>query len=203
VTSKGLGALLLCAVVGFLSGLAWVASTRWPDTASDTAGPASGVAAPGFTLSRLEGGELSLESLRGKVVYVNLWATWCAPCRVEAPSLQRLYAELRDDGFVVVAPSVDAAGDAEKIAAFRDEFGLDFPILLDPEGIVAAKYDTAKYPETFLIGPDGTLVEAYRGPRDWDDPKYARAIRRLLPDLLPELPEQGRPLPPARGESPG
>jgi peroxiredoxin len=186
VTAKSRGALLLCALAGCLAGLAWVVTTQWLPRPDDATGrPPVGEAAPGFDLPRLEGGRMSLDDLRGKVVYLNLWATWCAPCRTEAPSLQRLYADLRDDGFVVVAPSVDAAGDEAKIEAFRTELELEFPILLDPDKLVATRYGVSKFPETYLIDAEGKLVEAYIGPRDWDDPKYARAIRRLLAARVP------------------
>ncbi|MCS5628650.1 MAG: redoxin domain-containing protein, partial [Planctomycetes bacterium] len=83
-----------------------------------------GAEAPGFELERLEGGEFSLSETRGKVVFVNFWATWCAPCLEEAPSLDRLYRRLRDEGFVVAAVSVDEADAAGKVEQFRSEHDL-------------------------------------------------------------------------------
>lgn len=136
--------------------------------------------APDFSLPSLSGEPVSLESLRGKVVYVNFWATWCVPCRDEAPALQRLYHELHADGFEIVAPTIDAAGDLAKIEAFRDEFGIEFPILRDIERTAYQSYGATGVPETYLIDQDGRIAEAYIGPRDWDEPKYGRAVRRLL-----------------------
>lgn len=136
--------------------------------------------APGFELKTLEGETVSLASLRGKVVYVHLWATWCAPCRVEMPALERMYEDLRDEGFELLAATIDDPKDEAKIQAFREEFGLSFPILRDPERLVYSQYGATAVPETYLIDAEGRLAEAYIGPRDWDEPRYARTIRRLL-----------------------
>ena len=181
MTSAGKGALALCAVAGLLTGLGAVVSTQWMAAPAQSDGhPVPGAEAPGFKLPQLDGGDVALEELRGKVVYVNLWATWCGPCRSEAPSLQRLYAEFEDDGFVILAVSVDSAEDVEKVREFREELGLTFPILLDPERVAPSRYGTLKYPETFLVDAEGNLVESYLGPRNWDEPKYARTIARVL-----------------------
>ena len=92
-----------------------------------------GAEAPVFELADLGGHSLSLAELRGHVVFVNFWGTWCAPCRDEAPSLERLYRELRGEGLEVVAVSIDDAAAREEVGAFRDEFELSVPILLDPD----------------------------------------------------------------------
>jgi peroxiredoxin len=138
----------------------------------------AGVAAPEFALPRLGGGELSLHSLRGKVVLVNFWATWCAPCEQEMPAMQRLYAALAPRGFELVAVSVDE--DADAVARFRERLALGFPIALDPEKTVAKRYQSFRYPESFLIDRDGVLVARYVGERDWDAPEYVDRIARLL-----------------------
>ena len=125
-----------------------------------------------------DGRTVELAALRGRVVFVNFWATWCAPCRVEAPSLDRLYRELQPEGFELLAISIDES--LEPVRAFRDEFALSFPILLDPEQTSYAAYHVSGVPETFMIDGDGRLVEHFIGPRDWDQPRYADAIRRLI-----------------------
>ena len=136
-------------------------------------------AAPEFALPTLgDGRSLALADLRGRAVFVNFWATWCAPCRVEAPSLDRLYRSLRHEGFEVVAISIDES--SEPVRAFRDEFELSFPILLDPEQRSYDAYHVSGLPETFLLDARGQLVEHFVGPRDWDQPRYASAVRRLL-----------------------
>jgi peroxiredoxin len=137
-----------------------------------------GSKAPEFRLPALDGEELALSSLRGRVVLLNFWATWCKPCEDEMPAMQRLHAALGGDGFELVAVSVDS-GDAE-VRAFRDRLGLRFPILLDPAKQVSHRYQAFKYPESFLIGRDGVVVERYVGPRSWDDPLYVERIRELI-----------------------
>jgi len=170
------GVLLLVLLGGVVSAAAAVyLSTRGDSDPVD-----KGQLAPGFELETLEGERVTLASLRGRVVYVNFWATWCAPCRDEAPALQRLYAELHDDGFELLAATIDEAGNEAKVQSFREEFGLGFPILRDPDRVVYSRFGATGVPETYLIDAEGRLAEAYIGPRDWDEPRYARAIRRLL-----------------------
>jgi cytochrome c biogenesis protein CcmG/thiol:disulfide interchange protein DsbE len=138
-----------------------------------------GSEAPDFTLSPLGGGPpVSLSALRSKVVLVNFWASWCKPCEDEMPAMERLYAELGGDDFELLAVSVD---DAEAdVSAFRERLALSFPILWDPEKSVAEAYQTYRFPESFLVGRDGVLIERYIGPKDWDAPAYVERIRRLL-----------------------
>jgi cytochrome c biogenesis protein CcmG/thiol:disulfide interchange protein DsbE len=140
----------------------------------------AGAAAPAFRLDSLDGGTLALEESRGRVVFVNFWATWCPPCRDEAPGLERLYRELRDEGFDLLAVSIDAPDAREKVEAFRGEFGLSFPILFDPDRRVYEAFQATGVPETFLVNRRGEIVERFVGPRDWEQSRYAAAIRRLL-----------------------
>jgi len=137
-----------------------------------------GSTAPDFALPRLSGEALRLSSLRGRVVLVNFWATWCKPCEEEMPAMERLYRALEPEGLELLAVSVDDT--REVVEAFQEERGLSFPILLDPERRVSRLYQTFRYPETLLVDRDGVVVERYVGPRDWDDPLYAERLRRLL-----------------------
>ncbi len=169
---------LLIVIAGALAVAAFVAFQE-PD------GPALrvGSTAPGFSLDPLEQSgtaPISLEELRGRVVFVNFWATWCPPCRDEAPSMQRLYSSLQSEPFEMLAISIDTADAREAIAKFRDEFGLSFPILLDPEKRTYDRFQVMGVPESFLLDAKGRLAERFIGPKDWDDPRYARAIRRLI-----------------------
>jgi peroxiredoxin len=135
--------------------------------------------APGFELPSLaDGRSVTLQEMRGRVVFVNFWATWCAPCRTEAPSLDRLYTVLAGEGFELLAISIDAS--AEAVHSFRDEFDLGFPILMDPEQRSYAAYHVSGVPETFMLDTQGRMVEHFVGPRDWSQPRYANAIRRLI-----------------------
>jgi len=137
-----------------------------------------GLAAPDFALSRIGGGELALRDLRGKVVLVNFWATWCAPCEKEMPAMQRLYARLAPLGLELVAVSEDDG--RAVVEGFRKRLALSFPIALDPKHEAAARYQSFRYPESFLIDRNGVLVARYIGERDWDAPEYVGRIERLL-----------------------
>ena len=139
----------------------------------------AGSRAPQFSLPRLgEGAPVDLAALRGRVVLVNFWATWCKPCEDEMPAMESLYRALGRDGFELLAVSVDA-GDAE-VEAFRDRLGLSFPILRDPDKRVATRYQSLRFPESFLIGPDGVVAARFIGPREWDAPEYETRIRALF-----------------------
>jgi peroxiredoxin len=143
-----------------------------------------GSTAPGFELPNLDGGSLALSQVNGKVVLVNFWATWCKPCEDEMPAMETLYRELHGAGFELIAISVD--DDRAAVAAFRDRLGLSFPILIDAEQDAAAAYQTFRFPESFLIGRDGIVVERYIGPKEWAAPAYVSRVRRLLDAGTPE-----------------
>lgn len=136
-----------------------------------------GQEAPGFTLPGLDGGSVSLADLRGKVVLLNFWATWCKPCEDEMPAMQRLHAALAGTDFRLLAVSTDE--ERAPVEAFRERLGLTFPILLDPGKTVAESYQTYRFPESYLIGRDGRILARYIGPRDWDAAVYHERIREL------------------------
>jgi peroxiredoxin len=138
-----------------------------------------GQSAPGFTLPRLEGGApVSLGSLRGHVVLVNFWATWCKPCEEEMPAMQRLYDRLAPAGFQLLAVSEDAS--RQDVVAYRKRLSLTFPILLDADKTVSQSYQTYRYPESFLIDRDGRILAHYVGPRDWDSSTYQERLEKLV-----------------------
>jgi peroxiredoxin len=156
-------------------GVLWALLTG--DTILDPIEP--GFPAPAFSLPVLGGDEsLSLESLRGKVVLLNFWATWCKPCEDEMPAMESLYRAIGSQGFELVAVSVD--DDRQRVEEFTARMGLTFPVLLDPEKQVAGAYQSYRFPESYLIDRAGVLVARYIGPRDWDAPAYIGRIRRLL-----------------------
>jgi len=138
-----------------------------------------GQPAPAFTLPLLaDGRPAALSDLRGRIVLLNFWATWCKPCEDEMPAMERLYKELAGPGFEMLAVSVDAGRD--EVEAFQKRLGVTFPILLDPAKRVSEAYQTYRFPETFLIDREGRILARYIGPRDWDAAVYRDRIRRLV-----------------------
>jgi peroxiredoxin len=135
--------------------------------------------APDFAVPDLAGQAVRLSGLRGQVVLVNLWTTWCPPCREEMPSMQKLYDRLKDRGFVLLAVSQDENGKAA-VEPFVRELGLTFPVLVDPEHQVGDRYEVWGYPESFLIDREGRIVERIIGPRDWASPAQVATVERLL-----------------------
>ncbi|HKJ01919.1 MAG TPA: TlpA disulfide reductase family protein [Longimicrobiales bacterium] len=148
----------------------------------------TGTSAPDFVATDMAGDPVRLSDYRGRVVLVNVWATWCAPCRNEMPSMQRLYDALGDTDFEILAVSIDArAGERSvggqvggNLQAFADELGLTFPILHDPDGKIERIYQTTGVPETFLVGRDGLIYKKVAGGTDWDAPVNQELVRRLL-----------------------
>jgi peroxiredoxin len=124
--------------------------------------------APDFTLPLLNGGEVKLSDYRGKVLLINIWATWCNPCREEMPSIQRLYQSTRGRPFDILAISIDTRGSTD-VAPFVKSLGLTFPILLDADKDVNDLYQTTGVPESFIIDKEGVLRERIIGPLDWSD----------------------------------
>jgi cytochrome c biogenesis protein CcmG/thiol:disulfide interchange protein DsbE len=135
--------------------------------------------APDFAVPDLAGQAVRLSGLRGQVVLVNLWTTWCPPCREEMPSMQKLYERLKDRGFVLLAVSQDENGKAV-VEPFVRELGLTFPVLVDPEHQVGDRYEVWGYPESFLIDREGRIVERIIGPRDWASPAQVATVEQLL-----------------------
>ncbi len=138
-----------------------------------------GTPAPDFRLPSLDGRETELASLRGKVVLLNFWATWCPPCVEEMPSLERLHRKLGPEGLVVLAVSTDE--DRADLESFVTRNALTLPVLRDPGGVVAAdSYRTTGYPETFVIDRSGVLLQHTVGPAEWDTPEALAYFRGLL-----------------------
>ncbi|MCJ7629155.1 MAG: redoxin domain-containing protein [Longimicrobiales bacterium] len=148
----------------------------------------AGGPAPDFATYDLQGTSRSLEDYRGKVVLLNIWATWCTPCKEEMPSMQRLYEEIRDEEFQVLAVSIDRApSDYDpknpldgKLRAFADSLGLTFTILHDPSGEITTTYQTTGVPESFVLDRDGIIFKKITGPMAWDAPQNVQFIERLL-----------------------
>jgi len=134
--------------------------------------------APDFTVPRLGSGSVGLKELRGQLVFLNFWATWCLPCEEEMPSMERLHQRYKSRGFVVLGLSVDRNGPA--VPPFVKRLGLTFPIGLDPDMVVADRYRVRALPSTFLIDRNGNTVAVAFGARKWD----SKAAQEIIEDLL-------------------
>ena len=138
------------------------------------------VEAPDFELENLAGGKTKLSSYRGKVVFLNFWATWCPPCRAEMPSMQALYEELGNDHFEIVG--IDLQESRRTVQDFVNEYELTFPILLDSTGAVGATYGARSIPTTFLIDRDGNAIGFLVGSRSWEGIEVESIFRTIIGD---------------------
>jgi cytochrome c biogenesis protein CcmG/thiol:disulfide interchange protein DsbE len=140
-----------------------------------------GKVAPEFSLPALdESKTVRLSDFRGKVVFLNFWATWCKPCKEEMPSMEVLYKNFEKDGFVVLAVSIDRVTTKKDIPPFVKSLGLSFPILVDSWGQTDKRYKLMGVPETYIIDQEGVLREKVIGPRDWTRLDNLNVITGLL-----------------------
>lgn len=133
-----------------------------------TAGPPPegvdiGLTAPDFTLETIDGDTIALSSLRGNVVLLNFWATWCPPCRDEMPAFQNVYEEFNNDGFMIISITEEVGSELDNVMAFRENYNLTFPILLDEDGAVNRRYYVTTLPRTLLITPEGVVHKILLG----------------------------------------
>ena len=144
-------------------------------------GVSVGKRAPDFRAIDLASGDtVSLrERYRGYVTLLNIWATWCAPCRVEMPGMEQAYQALAPEGFKIAAVSIDE-GNPEPVREFGRELGLSFDLLHDRGTRVTQIYQTTGVPESFLLDRNGIIVKRIIGPHDWNSPVNRALIERLL-----------------------
>jgi cytochrome c biogenesis protein CcmG/thiol:disulfide interchange protein DsbE len=143
---------------------------------------AIGAPAPAYATQSLAGDSVSLAALKGKVVLLNVWATWCHPCRDEIPQLEALHQKHRAAGLEIVGVSIDAAGTEEGIRTFTRDFKMTYPVWFDPDERVTAQFLTMGVPETFLIDRAGVIRWRKIGPIAAGDTTLATAIERALRD---------------------
>ncbi|MEN8240676.1 MAG: redoxin domain-containing protein [Chloroflexota bacterium] len=154
------------AIVTLLLGLAWIGvSAQLPGTAANSGIPApqAGFQAPDFTLPTQDGTEIALSDLEGQAVLVNVWASWCSPCRQEMPAMERIYQEYQAEGFVILAVNAANQDNRADAVAFIEEYGFSFPILYDVDGYVSEQYQVRALPSSFFILPDGSIQEVVIG----------------------------------------
>jgi peroxiredoxin len=136
-----------------------------------------GKPAPDFSLPSLGGKKVTLSEFKGKAVFLNFWATWCPPCKDEMPSMEKIYREQKGK-LEILAVSIDKG--SKEVAAFKKEYDLSFPILLDPDNLVAALYELAFVPTTYLIDRAGNVVFRETQYRDWTDPEARKLLDKVL-----------------------
>ena len=138
-----------------------------------------GTPAPGFSFPGLDGKMVSLSDYRGKIVFVNIWATWCRPCVEEMPSMEKLYKKMSGEKFEILAVSIDATGKKD-VAHFMEKLKLTFLALLDPKSSIRSLYLTTGIPESFIINQNGIIVKKIIGPTDWATPEVYKYFRELI-----------------------
>lgn len=163
--------------------LVWAAA-GCGDTEADTSGgpPATPLLdnrkpAPDFELTDLSGRQVRLSDHLGTVVVLNFWATWCGPCRIEAPDLQKLYESRNDVGFELLTVSTDRRH--QVVETFVTKYELTFPVLLDPDQAVAASYSVNSLPLTLLVDRQGRIAARISGARDWDSDSWNATLGQL------------------------
>jgi peroxiredoxin len=138
-----------------------------------------GIPAPDFTFPGLDGKMVSLSDYKGKVVLVNIWATWCPPCVKEMPSMEKLYRKFKGENFEILAVSIDEPG-PKAVAPFMEKTRLTFPALIDSKGAIKPVYRITGIPESFIIDKQGLLIKKIVGPIDWAAPQVFRFFNSLI-----------------------
>jgi len=138
-----------------------------------------GLPAPDFAFPGMDGKMVNLSDFRGKVVLVNIWATWCSSCVDEMPSMEKLYQKLKGENFEILAVSIDSLGE-KVVASFMKKYKLTFPALIDSAGAIRMGYRTTGVPESFIIDKDGVLVKKIIGPLDWTKSETLHLFQRLI-----------------------
>ena len=165
--------LASAAILAVVFGLVWMQSSKYEPLTV-------GKVAPDFYLPDLNDKELRLSDFRGKVVFLNFWATWCKPCREEMPSMEILYKNFEKDGLVILAISIDRVTTKKDIPPFVKALNLTFPILIDSWGQTDKRYKLMGVPETYIIDQQGILREKVIGPRDWTVLDNLQIVTQLL-----------------------
>ena len=161
------------AILVFAFGMVWLQSSKYEPLVV-------GMTAPNFSLPDLQGKTQRLTDYRGKVVFLNFWATWCKPCKEEMPSMQVLWDNLKNQDFMMLAVSMDRVTTTKDIPSFVETLKLSFPILTDSWGQTDKRYKLMGVPETYIIDQNGVLREKVIGPRDWTRRESIETIVRML-----------------------
>jgi peroxiredoxin len=183
--SKLLIPIAALAILVLAFGVVWVQSSKYePLTVGKTA--------PDFQLVDMQDRDVRLSDYRGKVVFLNFWATWCKPCREEMPSMEVLFKNFEDQGLIVLAVSIDRVTTKKDIPPFIKSMNLSFPVLIDSWGKTDKPYKRMGVPETFIIDRQGVIREIVIGPRDWTLMDNLKTLTALLKNGSPSVPSPPR-----------
>lgn len=164
---------LLIAMAVLFAALGWVVA----DTLRERV-VVAGDNGPNFSITTDSGRTVTRSNFGGKVLVLNFWATWCAPCIEEIPSLNELQRQLAGENVVVLGVSVDRNDQAYK--KFLKRVNVGFQTARDPEANISASYGTFKYPETYVLNSKGEVVEKFIGPQNWTDPAIVNRVKSSL-----------------------
>ncbi|WP_447986325.1 TlpA disulfide reductase family protein [Nitrospira sp. Nam74] len=173
--------LVSIVILAVTFGIVWLQSAKYEPLTV-------GKEAPDFVLPNLNEQSVRLSDYRGKVVFLNFWATWCKPCREEMPSMEVLYKNFDRDGLVVLAVSIDRVTTKKDIPPFVSSMNLTFPVLVDSWGQTDKRYKLMGVPETYIIDQQGILREKIIGPRDWTVLDNLKTITGLLKNSSKPVP---------------
>ena len=173
-----IGIMFVIGVIGYIGGKVSGGKNAGNEQASSGYVPEENASAADFSLTTTDNTVVRLSDYKGKVVFLNFWATWCPPCRMELPSMEKLYAKLKNQPFVILAVNVDES-DPENVKTFAKSMNLTFPVLID-DGNVSKLYNVNAIPTSFIIRKDGTIDTIVDGARPWDDQSYVDAFDKLL-----------------------
>jgi peroxiredoxin len=172
--------LMLVVIIALVGASVYLVSSSSSRPPSEWVKPvAVGDLAPDFQLEDTKGNKVSLSDLRGKIVLVNFWATWCPPCIEEMPSMERLNEVIAGNDFVMLAINAEENG-RSIVPAFLEKTPYTFPILYDNKGVVQKRYGVFKFPESFIVNKDGTVAEKIIGPLDWSSLKTITYFKSLI-----------------------
>jgi len=172
---------VIVGLIVLLIGMGWFVRDRFAPVGV-------GTRAPDFVATDMDGNQVRLSDLEGEVILLNIWATWCPPCREEMPSMQRLHERLGPEGLHIVAVSIDAplglfdrgGNVGGNVESFVEEMKLTFPIWLDPSGEVQRTYRGTAVPESFVIDRNGMIQKKHPGALEWDSDAMVDLFTRLM-----------------------
>ena len=173
-----IGIMFVIGVIGYIGGKVSGGKNAGNEQASGGFVPEENAPAADFSLTTTDNTVVRLSDYRGKVVFLNFWATWCPPCRMELPSMEKLYAKMKGQPFVILAVNVDES-DPGNVKTFAKSMNLTFPVLID-DGNVSKMYNVNAIPTSFIIRKDGTIDTIVDGARPWDDQSYVNAFDKLI-----------------------